>query len=68
MGVCVIVVAIVWLVMRNKKSAVPIHVGEKGIHVPSKSQTTLNLSQEYDAQYHPGTNIDRLNKHNEDEI
>ena len=42
-GVCLVVIAIIWLVMRNKKTAVPIHITAKG----EKSQSSrhgLNLS------------------------
>ena len=69
-GVCLIIVLVVCLVMRKQKKAVVIQVQEGAQEKDGKEgkNDELQLTQEYEQQYHPGQDLNGKKRNQEEEI
>jgi hypothetical protein len=58
LGVCVAVSIVVWCICRKRKGdVIAIHVQQKG---DTTTKQGINISQEYDTQYHPKSEIGKV--------
>jgi hypothetical protein len=58
LGVCITVSAIVYCICKKKKETISIHVQQKGENTTTRQG--INISQEFDTQYHPKQELGKV--------